>query len=50
MYHSNLNVGLMSKNVTEIKNGIRINIGANLKILHKKLCVQKRLYFESCYM
>ena len=32
IYHVNVNVNLMVKNVTRIKTGITVNIGARLKI------------------
>ena len=47
MYYLNLNVGLMSKNVTQIKNGIKINIGANVKISHKNYECKKIYIWNS---
>ena len=43
MYHANVNVNLIVKNVPRIEIGITINVGASVKIKKKKktLCVQK---------
>ena len=52
MYHANVNVNLIVKNVPQIEIGITINVGASVKIKKKKKkhCVCKKLLLESCYM
>ena len=43
IYHVNVNVNLMVENVTQIKNGIKINVSLSEKSKNT-LCVQKKLY------
>ena len=49
IYHVNVNVNLMVENVTQIKNGIKINVSLSEKPKNT-LCVQKKLYLWSWYM
>ena len=49
MYHVNVNVNSIVENVTRIKIGITIIVGASVKI-RKTSRVQNILYLESCYV
>ena len=42
MYHVNVNVNLMVENVIQIKHGIMINVGANVK----NMIYMKKIIFE----
>ena len=44
MYHANVNVNLMVKNVIQIKSGTTRNAGANVKILKNIMCGKKILF------
>ena len=39
VYHTNINVNFMVENLTQIKSGITINVGMNIKI--RKMCAKK---------
>ena len=40
----------MVENVIQIKSGITINVGANVKIQNGIMCAKKIFYFGSCYI
>ena len=46
IYHANVNVYLMGKNVVQIHGGITINASVRVK----NVMYVKRLYLESCYI
>ena len=41
MYHLNGNVSLMAENVTQIKSGIKINVGVKAKVQENIMCAKK---------
>ena len=45
VYHTNINVNFMVENLTQIKSGITINVGMNIKF---EKCVRKRLCLGIC--
>ena len=40
IYHENVNVNLMLENITQIKNGIMINLDVSARIQENTICVK----------
>ena len=44
MYHSNVNVSLIVKNMIQIKNEITIKVGMSVKIQKNIICVENNIF------
>ena len=45
MHHGNININLMVENVTQIKSGIMVSVGVNVRI-HKSIICVKNIILE----
>ena len=44
MYHANVNVSLIVKNVTQIKSGITISVGRSVKMKKNIMCAKTVMF------